>query len=379
MRWLVLVCLLVPVGATFCSGHDGCKGTSVSHGSLTCNGGERCCKDMRFTCTDSYCTVTITGSGHDQFRGSTVFAMDATWFTLKCTASGSRDCKSAKIYCPMAGTCKCHGCPSSATMYCPEGVSCIGGGATVVHMTDYVCKGTGSNMYCEDIDSSITNCPSGSDKCASLIWNGAYIAKSCKTSSNIYTRPKCPQYYQYKYDNPVYNYVNITNVTQKTVYNIVNQTRYTNRTRYINQTRYVNQTRYINETRYVNETRYINRTRYVNRTRYIDEIRYINQTRYTNKIRYINRTRYVVEYIEKIRYKDKVRYRDEIRYIDKIKYHDKIRWNDTYRYFNRTRWQNRTHDQVYELIDISIIFVCVCVGIIVGIIISIVNNMIDED
>ena len=131
MRWLILACLLVPIGATSCSGHDGCKGTSISDSSLTCNGGERCCKDMTFTCTGASCTVTITGGGHDQFRGSTVFAMDAVWFTLKCTASGSRDCKSAKIYCPMAGTCTCKTCPSSATMYCPDGVTCIGGGATV--------------------------------------------------------------------------------------------------------------------------------------------------------------------------------------------------------------------------------------------------------
>ena len=382
MRWLILACLLVPIGATSCSGHDGCKGTSISDSSLTCNGGERCCKDMTFTCTGASCTVTITGGGHDQFRGSTVFAMDAVWFTLKCTASGLRDCKSTKIYCPMAGTCTCKTCPSSATMYCPDGVTCIGGGATVVHMTDYVCKGTGSNMYCEDIDSSITNCPTGSDKCASVIWNTYYYAKTCKTSTNVYTRPKCPQYYQHKYDNPVYNYVNITNTTQKTVYQIVNKTRYINRTRYVNQTRWLNQTRYvtkyINQTRWLNQTRYI--TKYINRTRWLNQTKYV--TKYINQTRWLNRTKYVTKYINQTRWLN--RYINRTRWVEKTRYVNRyrVRWVDRYRYtqINHTNyiWQNRTYEQEYQLIDMFVIIIAVCAGIIIGIVFYILNDMVDE-
>ena len=114
---LLIFTLIINVYGKSCSGHDGCKGIDMADTSLTCNGGERCCKDSTFTCTGNPCTVTITGGGHDQFRGSTILAMSANSLLLKCTASGQRTCKSARIYCPMSGTCTCQSCPSSATMY----------------------------------------------------------------------------------------------------------------------------------------------------------------------------------------------------------------------------------------------------------------------
>ena len=77
---------------------------------------------------------------------------------LKCQATGQRKCKNAKIFCPMAGNCICEGCPSNAKMYCPTGVTCSGGSATIINMDKYICKGTGSNMYCPDIDESIETC-----------------------------------------------------------------------------------------------------------------------------------------------------------------------------------------------------------------------------
>ena len=80
-------------------------------------------------------------------------------------------------------------------MYCPDGVICTDGGATLVHMNTYICKGGGSNMYCENIDSSIETCPNGETKCASLIWGALHYSMTCK-NGNIYTRPKCPYYYQ---------------------------------------------------------------------------------------------------------------------------------------------------------------------------------------
>ena len=67
-------------------------------------------------------------------------------------------------------------------------------------MNTYVCKGTGSNMYCDDLEASIHSCPNGETKCASLIWSTVYYSMTCK-NGNIYTRPKCPYYYQNRYDN----------------------------------------------------------------------------------------------------------------------------------------------------------------------------------
>ena len=212
MHWLSFLLLLACVHAKTCSNHDGCSGDSISDSSLTCNGGERCCKDTKFTCTGNSCTVTIKGGGHDQFRGGIIYAMGATALHLKCQASGQRKCKNAKIFCPMAGNCICDGCPSNVKMYCPTGVLCTGGGATVVNMDKYICKGTGSNMYCPDIDEEIEVCGT-QDECTSLIWGVMHMSMSCKNSTGQYNRPRCPHYYQDKYDNVVYNHVNVT-VTQ---------------------------------------------------------------------------------------------------------------------------------------------------------------------
>ena len=145
--WLYFSLWVVQVTSKSCSGHDGCSGDFISDSSLTCNGGERCCKDTKFTCTGNSCTVQIKGGGHDQFRGGIIYAMDSTALVLKCSATGSRDCKNAKIFCPMAGNCICETCPSNAKMYCPTGVTCSAGGATLINMDKYICKGTGSNMY----------------------------------------------------------------------------------------------------------------------------------------------------------------------------------------------------------------------------------------
>ena len=82
LRHILIFTLIGQVIGKSCSGHDGCKGIDMADTSLTCNGGERCCKDSTFTCTGNSCTVTITGGGHDQFRGSTLFAMDSTALVL---------------------------------------------------------------------------------------------------------------------------------------------------------------------------------------------------------------------------------------------------------------------------------------------------------
>ena len=209
MNILIFLLIIACAHAKYCSNHDGCSGDSISDSSLTCNGGERCCKDTKFTCTANSCTVTIKGGGHDQFRGGVIYAMDATALHLKCQATGQRKCKNAKIFCPMAGNCICDGCPSNAKMYCPTGVLCTGGGATVINMDKYICKGTGSNMYCPDIDESIETCGT-QEECTSLIWGVNYLSMSCKNSTGHYNRPRCPYYYQNRYDNIIYNYVNVT-------------------------------------------------------------------------------------------------------------------------------------------------------------------------
>jgi len=212
MHGLFFILLLACVHAKTCSNHDGCKGDIISDSSLTCNGGERCCQDTKFTCTTNSCTVIIKGGGHDQFRGGIIYAMDSTALVLKCQASGQRKCKNAKIFCPMSGNCICEGCPSNVKMYCPTGVLCTGGGATVVNMDKYICKGTGSNVYCHNIDEEVEVCGT-QDECTSLIWGGNHVSLSCKNSTGQYIRPRCPYYYQDRYDNVVYNHVNVT-VTQ---------------------------------------------------------------------------------------------------------------------------------------------------------------------
>ena len=212
MHLILFFTLIIFANAKTCSNHDGCSGDSISDTSLTCNGGERCCKDTRFTCTGNSCTVIIKGGGHDQFRGGIIYAMDSTALVLKCQATGQRKCKNAKIFCPMAGNCICEGCPSNAKMYCPTGVTCSGGSATIINMDKYICKGTGSNMYCPDIDESIETCGT-QEECTSLIWGVNYLSMSCKNSTGHYNRPRCPYYYQDRYDNIIYNHVNVT-VTQ---------------------------------------------------------------------------------------------------------------------------------------------------------------------
>ena len=404
MRFLCIFLFIVPITSLYCSGHDGCANQDKSDDSLTCSGGERCCKDMKFTCTDPTCTVTITGGGHDQFRGSTLFAMDSTSLTLKCSASGLRTCKNAKIYCPMSGTCTCQQCPSSVKMYCPTGVSCVTGGATLVNMAQYVCKGTGSNMYCNDIDESIQVCPLQETECASLIWGVNHMIMTCQNSTGHNNRPRCPQYYQNRYDNIVYQRVNVT-VTQyedaalpleqlckssvppknkliksrnrgfqinswntgcekrkstlakcKTACNngCCGTTCASNscsgggcctasKNICIEACKFMFDPQVYNVTQYTNVTnvtRIVNATRYINTTRWINVTRFINTTRWINKTRWVNRT----IYINQTRYVNKTRYVNETRYINKTvtRIVNKTRFVNKTNLINKTRYVNET-------------------------------------
>ena len=219
MLFILLLLLLSTANAIkYCSGHDGCKNLVLNDNDLRCSGGERCCKNVNMYCTSgSTCSVYIGGGGHDQFQDSEVFAQEAASFELSCLASGLRECQNTKIFCPMGqnAVCKCTNCPSSAKMYCPPGASCTAGGATLVNMNEYICKGSGSQVYCEDPTYSIDFCSNTVDSnCISVISQQTYVAARCKNTAGQYKRPKCPQYYQGKADNIVYHnvtrYINVT-------------------------------------------------------------------------------------------------------------------------------------------------------------------------
>ena len=395
MNLLLFFALLSYVHAKTCSNHDGCSGDSISDSSLTCNGGERCCKDTKFTCTANSCTVLIKGGGHDQFRGGIIYAMDSTALVLKCQASGQRKCKNAKIFCPMAGNCICEGCPSNAKMYCPTGVLCTGGGATVIDMDKYICKGTGSNMYCPDIDESIETCGT-QDECTSLIWGVNHLSMSCKNSTGHYNRPRCPYYYQDRYDNIIYNHVNVT-VTQyedaaKPLVDFCKESipwrqllqKPNNRAFQIKSwnvgcekkkdtldkckkacnngccgstcasnscsgggccTASKNicieackfmfnptTTNVINVENVTNVTRYINKTRWFNRTRTTNRTRWLNKTFIENVTRWINRTRWLNNTI------------NVTRFINRTRWTNKTTVTNTTRYIDKTRWINKTRD-----------------------------------
>lgn len=327
--FIILLLLGTANAIKYCSGHDGCKNLILTDNDLRCSGGERCCRNVNMYCTtNSVCSVYIGGGGHDQFQDSEVFAQEAASFELSCLASGLRECQNTKIFCPMGqnAVCKCTNCPSSAKMYCPPGASCTAGGATLVNMNEYICKGSGSQVYCEDPTYSIDFCSNTVDSnCISVISQQTYVAARCKNTAGQYKRPKCPQYYQGKADNIVYH-----NVTR---YHDINRTRYVNRTTF----RYINRTRYVNRTRYINLTRYVNRTtlRYINRTRYINLTRYVNRTRYIPRLvtHYINKT--VVNYV------DRIVPRTVVRYINRT----------VNRYVNVTVYTNRSVHTGYDTYD----------------------------
>ena len=397
MHLLLLLLLLACVHAKYCSNHDGCSGDSISDSSLTCSGGERCCKDTKFTCTANSCTVTIKGGGHDQFRGAIIYAMDSTALHLKCEATGLRTCKNAKIFCPMAGNCICDGCPSSVKMHCPTGVLCTAGGATIVNMDKYICKGTGSNMYCPDIDESIEACGT-QDECTSLIWGVNYLSMSCKNSTGHYNRPQCPYYYQDRYDNIIYNHVNVT-VTQyedaaKPLVDLCKDSippsnklvKSRNRAFQIKSwdvgcekkkdtldkcktscnngccgstcasnscsgggccaasknicieaCKWIWSPQVYNITQYINvtnETRIINKTIYTNRTRWTNKT--YNITIYTNKTRWTNKTHNITIYTNKTRWFNRTQ--------NVTRIVNKTRWFNKTLYINKTRWVNKTHN-----------------------------------
>ena len=213
-RLVIFILIIYRIHSKSCSGHDGCKDQVFTDNSLTCNGGERCCKNVEMTCTSGMvCNVKIKGGGHDQFQNSEIFAQEATSLTVSCAASGQRDCKNSKIYCPttIGSTCTCTGCDSTTKMYCPHGVTCAKGGATLINMDKYFCKGGGSNVYCNDITYGISMvCPENPpDVCVSAVMYGAHYSVTCINGNN-YERPRCPEYYQDRYDNIVYHQVNVT-------------------------------------------------------------------------------------------------------------------------------------------------------------------------
>ena len=145
-----------------CTGHDACK-NYVWDGNyvITCgaSNSERTCRSTTLNCGDGgTCSIKTQGSGHDAYQQSTVNAKTSQSFTLTCSASGQRDCKTITIWCPEAAgtTCKCVSCPSSVTMKCVNGVSCSSTGAATV---EYVQPTTTGMTISDDVwykDSSHT-------------------------------------------------------------------------------------------------------------------------------------------------------------------------------------------------------------------------------
>ena len=212
-RLVIFILIIYRIHSKSCSGHDGCKDQVFTDNSLTCDGGERCCKNVEMTCTSGMaCNVKIKGGGHDQFQDSEIFAQEATSLYVSC-AGGLRDCKNTKIFCPttVGSTCTCTGCDSTTKMYCPYGVTCTKGGATLTDMNKYFCKGGGSNVYCNDITYGIGMvCPDNPpDVCVSTVDHGAHYSVTC-VKGTAYERPRCPEYYQDRYDNIKYHQINVT-------------------------------------------------------------------------------------------------------------------------------------------------------------------------
>ena len=398
-RLVIFTLILYRIVAKSCSGHDGCKNQVFTDHSLTCNGGERCCKNVAMTCTSGMaCDVKIKGGGHDQFQDSEVFAQEATSLDVSCAAGGLRECKNTKIFCPTTAgsTCKCTGCVSSTKMYCPHGVTCTSGGATLVNMNKYFCKGTGSNVYCNDPTYKISmTCPSNvPDVCISTVMSGSHYSVTCAKGTS-YERPRCPEYYQDRYDNVKYHQINVTRyedaalpleqLCKASIPPKDQLLRPKNRGFQINSWNSGCQKRketlsdckaacrspqgccgstcawnhcsggsccsassmicqsacdfmfspqVYNVIPYINvtnKTRWINTTRYINRTRWINTTRYINTTRWINTTRYINTTRWI----------NTTRY-IRTRWINTTRYINRTRWINTTRYINRTRWINTT-------------------------------------
>ncbi|MCH2447335.1 MAG: thrombospondin type 3 repeat-containing protein [Candidatus Marinimicrobia bacterium] len=121
-----------------CSGtHDACNSKQwEGNWEITCGGGgERKCRYTNLTCGTGDCSVSVSGSGHDAYQNSVVFAeniISGNEFTLSCDATGGRGCRDIDIWCPTATntTCSCTGGCSQVTMHCPQtGGSCTKSGS----------------------------------------------------------------------------------------------------------------------------------------------------------------------------------------------------------------------------------------------------------
>ena len=407
-RLLVFTLFIYRIYAKSCSGHDGCKDQVFTDHSLTCNGGERCCKNVAMTCTSGMaCNVKIKGGGHDQFQNSEIFAQEATSLDVSCAASGLRECQNTKIFCPATtgSTCKCTGCVSSTKMYCPHGVTCTSGGATLVNMNKYFCKGTGSNVYCNDITYSIsTTCPDNPpDVCISTVMYGGHYSVTCAKGTS-YERPRCPEYYQDRYDNIKYHQINVTVTEHEDAALPLEELCKTsippkdklmksaNRAFQIKSWNVGCEKRksklnkcksacnspqgccgltcasnscsgggccsasknickaacdFMFSPQVYNVIPYINVT---NRTRWINTTRYNNRTRWINTTRYINRTKWFNITIDKYIYKNKTRWTnrtidifvDKIRWINRTRIVPEVKtfWVNKTRTITKTRWVN---------------------------------------
>lgn len=187
-----------------CSGHDACKNNEWSiYDTIKCRTGERVCKNTKLTCPEgSACSIVTSGSGHDNYQNSFVFAEKADSFTLTCGATGQRGCQNNKIWCPTkkGATCTCSGCKISTKLFCTYGNTCSGG--TVENLNQAYCTGTESQMWCQKDECSIVQCPSGQTKCASIKGTtNTHFSMTCKCPNNVYEIPRCPNYYNEYTDN----------------------------------------------------------------------------------------------------------------------------------------------------------------------------------
>ena len=375
LRLLFLLTVFRPVLGTYCTGHDGCQDQSIVDSALTCSGGERCCKNVRFTCSDpTTCVVNVNGGGHDQLQNSKLFAQDTNHFQLNCDATGTRECQDTHVFCPTkpGSTCTCKGsCPNSLKLYCPEEVTCTGG--TIIHTNTYYCDGGGANVYCRNSSHAISLCDSSvpDEHCVSIVVDGTYYSIRCG-DGHVYERPRCPTYYQGKYDHVRYINVTVTeyedaalpleSLCKNSIPPKHQLVKSSNRAFQIKSWNAGCEKRksklnkcksacnnpqgccgttcasnscsgggccdasknickeackfmfapqvynVINETQYVNQTRYIDTPKYINKTNYINKTRYINHTIYTNRYNYVNR--YINRYVNRYvnRYINKTRY-----------------------------------------------------------------------
>ena len=133
-----------------CTGHDACKNYEWNGPyQISCgaSNSERTCKNTVLNCNaGNTCSIKTQGSGHDAYQSSTVNAKEADSFTLTCTASGQRDCKTITVWCPQkpGSTCDCVSCPNTVTFKCVQGVGCA---ATSNANVDYVESSIASSAY----------------------------------------------------------------------------------------------------------------------------------------------------------------------------------------------------------------------------------------